>query len=67
MNKEGFDKAVAAAEEFLIRAKKVQWFKHHCHPPSTSTFWTNGGPVETGALRRQSMELTRALAEMRKP
>lgn len=24
-------------------------------------------PVETGALRRQSMELTRALAKMRRP
>lgn len=67
MNKEGFDKAVAAATEFLERARKVRWTEHHCHPPSTSTFWTCYGPTETGALRRQSMELTRALSEMRKP
>lgn len=67
MNKPEFDRAVAAAEEFLARASKVRWTEHQCYPPSTSTYWTCAGPTETGALRRQSMELTRALAEMRKP
>ena len=29
--------------------------------------WSFTAPKESGALRRQSMELTRALAKMRKP
>jgi hypothetical protein len=31
------------------------------------TRYVDSGPKETGALRRQSLELTRALAELRRP
>ncbi len=57
-------KAHQEAKEFVERAEAViqiaavrdgELEDVYCHP------------VETGALRRQSMELTRALAEMRRP
>lgn len=45
--------AVREAEAFIERAK--------------AALADQSGPKEGGALRRQSMELTRALADMRKP
>ena len=62
MNKTGIQKAMEAAEEFIERASAVldeeadSKYTHSLYPSA-----------KTGALRRQSMELTRALAEMRKP
>lgn len=54
-------RAKAEAEEFVRRAKKVieEYGDNDCE-----FIW--GSPA-SGALRRQSMELTRVLAEMRKP
>lgn len=55
MTQDSIKKAVDEAVEFIERANVVL---------------ASPGIVfgrETGALRRQSMELTRALAEMRKP
>lgn len=58
MTPETVRKAVAEAKEFQRRAQ--EWLKVE-----------SGGrysfPREGGSLRRQSMELTRALAEMQKP
>ncbi len=47
------------AEEFVRRAKAYE------NDPHLHDYWLN--PVLSGALRRQSMELTRSLAVMRKP
>lgn len=61
MNKTGIEKAIAEAEEFIERANAAldeaidSKYTHSLYPTA-----------KTGALRRQSMELTRALAEMRK-
>jgi hypothetical protein len=54
-------KAKAEAEEFIRRAKVVieEYGDNDCE-----FIW---GSHASGALRRQSMELTKALAETRKP
>jgi hypothetical protein len=53
--------AIKQAEEFLRRAKAVKYF-------STGGYeYLKSDPKATGALRRQSLELTRVLAEMRRP
>lgn len=57
-------KAKREAEEFVKRAKAVLDETDPKEPAHSSWLW---GTQKTGALRRQSMELTRALAEMRKP
>jgi hypothetical protein len=51
-------KAIMEAREFLEKADQVL--------NADACLW-NCSPKLTGALRRQSLELTRALAEMRKP
>ena len=52
-------KMISAANEYLDeRAKSYTSDKY---------VFTNTAPKQSGALRRASMELTRALAEMRKP
>ena len=58
--------AMDIATEFLKKANK--------YIDETSKIYTSNGhefnlsaPKQSGALRRASMELTRALAEMRKP
>ena len=53
MNYEQIQKCIAEAEEFIRRAKKVKEETAYCQPR------------ETGEVRRQSMELTRALADLR--
>lgn len=64
MNKPDFDAAVKAAKEFLEQAKRVTWDSHE---------WSEGvtyyaGPVrETATLKRRSMDLRRALADLRHP
>lgn len=45
------------AQELIQRIDAVEFGEGHC--PDTS--------AQTGALRRHSMEMTRALASMRKP
>lgn len=62
MTPETIRKAADAAKEFLARCKPVlgSTRKHQYGE------WLNTGK-DTGALRRQSLELSRALSEMRKP
>ena len=66
MTKESFDDAVRQAKEFIERAKRVEW---KCVPASAACdgYTHLVSFVESAALKRQSMELTRALAKMRKP
>jgi len=52
-------KAVTAAEVFIESAKKIQ----SCSVEYET--WHSAGPKETGQCRRDSMDLTRALAELR--
>lgn len=59
MTEEGIKKALKEANEFIRRAKSV------LYDPNGVGYIFAGG-AKTGALRRQSMELTRALANMRR-
>jgi hypothetical protein len=52
-------KMVSAANEYLDECAKSYTLGKYV--------FTNTAPKQSGALRRASMELTRALAEMRKP
>jgi len=64
VQKSAIDKAIAEAEKFLERARGIEWYP----PEGEYEYMTiKSGPKDTGALRRQSLELTRALAEMRRP
>ncbi len=60
MKMEDILKAEQEAKEFLSRVKVVR-------EERKATRGTLFGDRNTGALRRQSMELTRALADMRNP
>lgn len=61
MNRPDFDAAVNAATEFLEQAKRVKWRKS----AGLGDFAEYGR--ETAALKRRSMDLTRALADLRHP
>ena len=60
MNLKKIKTSIDAAEEFIKRANALK----EKEPESDTWFW---GSKESSALKRQSMELTRALAELRKP
>lgn len=60
MNSRTLKIAANEAYDFLERARAVQQL--YVEKP----YWPHSG-AETGALRRKSMDLTRALAAMRKP
>ena len=55
-------KAINEAKEFIKRAESLLE-----EEKTKSCFSWLYGTKSTGAVRRQSLELTRALAEMRKP
>lgn len=59
---EKMEKAEAAAREFLARVEAMR-----ARIESDGNRVWLCGSTESGALRRQSLELTRALAEMRRP
>jgi hypothetical protein len=63
MRQDRLDECKALCEQFLQRAK--EW-EEAIVPPSGHT-WTPFAPAQSGALRRTSMELTRALAILRRP
>ena len=58
MNSDKLRIAVAEAERFLSKASELQ-----ANPPEYDFV----GTKETGAVRRASMDLTRALADLRRP
>lgn len=66
MTPENIKAAVKVAKEFIERSKPVL-ADHGTYQMGGHTFHNSPSPCDTGALRRQSMELTRALAKMRKP
>jgi hypothetical protein len=57
--------AIREAKRFIAIAKKVQANKNK--PIGTARYYWYASPKDTGATRRASMDLTRALAELRKP
>lgn len=62
MNKRKIEQCERLCRELLERAKAV---KDNCKPIGNAEwFW---GSRETGALRRTSLELTWALADLRRP
>ena len=58
MTSQNIDEAVAEAKRFIKRAKELK------EANSKEGWWH---ARESGALRRASMDLTRALAKMRNP
>ena len=66
MNRDRVEKAKAEALRFLEAVEKVEEnFPEYNRWAGHTPFGC--GTKDTGALRRASLELTRALAEMRKP
>lgn len=66
MDKEKVHEVVRLCDELKKRAEKWEYAAYHDWQgkPRDYAGWA---PKETGALRRTSMELTRALADMRRP
>lgn len=62
MNKAKIEQCERLCREFLERAKAVKGSDQALG--KDAWYWSS---KETGALRRTSMELTRALADMRRP
>ncbi|MBB4618639.1 hypothetical protein [Sphingomonas abaci] len=65
MKRDKLAAAVAEAERFIARAKALpdaQPYERHGH-----SFTHDNFPRERGAIRRASMDLTRALADLRRP
>ena len=63
MNLKTVTSAMSAARAFLEKAEDWQ---HETNEQKKRGVYVNA-PKQSGAVRRSSMELTRALAEMRKP
>ena len=61
MNLNTVSKAVEEAKRFIAAAEVF----HKAETDKAKSYYTN--PKESGAVRRASMDLTRALADMRKP
>ncbi len=56
---------IAAAETLL--ALKVDTYQVETHDYRPKPWEAHGAPIQQGAARRASMDLTRALADFRKP
>lgn len=59
MNAQRLKAAIDEADRFLLRAKEL-------HKVATNYGGYHSNPIEQGAVRRASMDLTRALATLRK-
>jgi hypothetical protein len=71
MNTRTFAAAVDAAQRFLAAAAAVEQelattTAANDHPYEGAVYWM-GGSKATGDLRRKSLDLTRALADLRRP
>lgn len=65
MDRKKLNAAVAEAQRFIERAKALP--KPEPYQSGSHTFTHDYFPREQGAIRRSSMELTRALADLRRP
>lgn len=66
MNKGRIELAVIEAKRFIEKAETYLLAKSATHGSGEYIF-NASAPKESGALRRASMDLTRQLAQMRKP
>lgn len=70
MTKDSLNEAIAETERFLKKAKAVKWTKREIRSSSIDPFtvveYTEVDHVAAAAARRASMDLTRALARMRR-
>lgn len=71
MTRDDVEAAVEEAERFVRRANALLKTKVPTYQSATATYkdcpWDGGGsPKESGAVRRASLDLTRALAHMRR-
>ena len=55
------------ADKLRVVRARIKEFLEVANAASVNQDWPISGTKETGALRRASIELTRALAEFRKP
>ena len=68
VNREKLKIAIAEAERFIRRAKALPKPTTYTVPGSSyGPFENDNFPKESGAIRRASMDLTRALADLRRP
>jgi hypothetical protein len=66
MNKKEIEETVKEAERFIKKAKEYLKASSKTHGAGAYIFHA-AAPKESGATRRASMDLTRQLAQMRKP
>ena len=71
MNQDTFDKAVQEARRFIKTAEDLHIHALGIDDAAVATYWRHLsiglGDKHTAAVRRSSMDLTRALAAMRNP
>lgn len=68
MNHEALQTAIAEAKRFLERAEKAgRGFEWREFANSSGGYWRNDDTTATAAAKRASMDLTRALADLRRP
>lgn len=67
MNKNKLEKCVEISEELLERISAYEKEVKERLADGYTAFGSRWNPKLTGAIRRQSMELTRALSDLRKP
>lgn len=66
MNNHKIEACERLCKEFMERAQALRQHEKECDAKADYR-WFIYSPRESGALRRTSMELTRALADLRKP
>lgn len=67
MDKEKVETVVRLCDELKKRAEKWEYAAYHDWRGNPHLEYAEYAPKESAALRRTSMELTRALADMRRP
>lgn len=65
MDRKKLAAAVAEAERFIARAKALP--EPYSYQSGSHTYTNSNFPREQGAIRRASMDLTRSLADLRRP
>lgn len=68
MDRDKLESAILEAHRFIIRAQETQQgFEFHKFSKIEGGFWKHNDTRKTAATKRASMDLTRALADLRKP
>lgn len=60
------DATITEAKKFIERAEVLRECLNTQKTEGDTRMWYSGFPKESGAMRRQSMELTRSLADLRR-